>query len=163
LTTEQKAQEIRSAFEKIKELQKLLCNIPQAPLPFLPQSGLYDSTDAEAVNTIACLTRWEKQNGPSMYDHFQDSLLDMKRDLAMQLTSLVQERHYNELMFVPAKQTKNKSQAQLIQELVIMFFIIRTDTPVQMVVDLCHVFDFQNVDENHVKNAQRRTKRLLKQ
>lgn len=160
---QEQRQAFQAIYEKIRQVENSLKVVPASALTVdksCSSQGLLGLKQGQ----FAFLTRWgEAKKETSLYDVYSKDLMPLKRDLALALNELNTPSYEGALATPPAKNTKNPLKAALITELIVFFEKLKPSVSRQLIIDLCHIFDFTDTDDEDVKNAQRRKNNLLKQ
>ncbi|HIF9279300.1 TPA: hypothetical protein ACX6QU_003180 [Photobacterium damselae] len=162
VSIQQEYQSLLDIYEAINTLSKLLSKLPSSALRIPPVDSTPD--EQKVFQELIDATNWgEAKKQESLLDKYLSDLIPLKRDIALRLQTLKEPSIARKATQPPAKQTNNAQQVQLITELLLFFRNIGKSIPRQIIIEICHIYGFEDTDDNNVKNAQRRMSKLIKQ
>ncbi|WP_256950040.1 hypothetical protein [Vibrio diabolicus] len=147
-----------------KELFKLIHTVKEfeRTLAKWPSDSLNIQEDSSQTGLAIHLTRFGRaKKQESLAEKHRDFFTQLKCDIALKLKSLLSPNTLGTLTQAPPKQTKNTLQTQLIQELIVLFKSIGIANFHQLIIDLCHIYEFYEVDELTIKRAVNKANKKL--
>ncbi len=146
LNYRQQQKELFELVQAIDELEKMLAKWPAEALKI--------HEDSNRVGLAIHLTRFGRaKKTESLAEKYRDFFAEIKCEIALKLNSLLSPDTLGVLTQPPPKQTKNTLQTQLIRELIVLFRSIGIANYHQLIIDLCHIYEFYEVDEPTIKRA----------
>lgn len=160
LNFKEECDQLLSLSDAIFKLENELKKIPKSALVVPRVSTLPDESGVRPQKLEFNLRWGDAKKIDSLHTEYSNDFIRLKKDIALRLHYL-QNPHYEKILTSPpAKQTKNKQQAELLNELIIFFEEFSPKLPRQIIIDLCHIYGFDNVDDENIKNAQTRIKNI---
>ncbi|MCR9816223.1 hypothetical protein [Vibrio parahaemolyticus] len=147
--------------QQISLLEKEMAVLPASPNITSRNISNIERIEAQALSNHF---RWgSAKNVTSILDQHQSVFDNLKSEIGDILGSLLFPDDEDLATTRPAKQTVEPVQVQLVTEMILLFQHLCPTTPKHIILDICHIYGFDSVDEETIKNTKRRIKNLLNQ